>query len=359
MAGSPAPALSARTSPPPGRAALSSLIALSRCARVLVASSLFALVSFSSGAACGDELATTLRKRVEEVLEGERPLSEVRLEVVGGRPNRQSLVVYGSGVGVWNQERQFDLAPALHKELLRRTVLAGLYEMSERPKPERNVERSPNAPVIVRAVSVRVGELERTVAQNDRVGTFQALETLVAELFLLCEKPASGGTGAATLTEGLRKIADGKLAPETLQLVLNIPPVAASATQKAANGVVVVLDGGVVTRTEQAPGSAGVAVTVPASADRLRSLVNVLARSGIETFPGNLYRERYVDLNARVLSRARVVQARKFAGMDPAKHRAQQEALENVIQSILALGGEAPAGTAGAIRAEGPAGGNR
>jgi len=324
-----------------------------------VASSLLALVFLPSGAARGDELATTLKKRVEEVLSGQRPLSEVRLEVVGGRPNRQSLVVYGSGVAIWNQEKQFVLPPAEHKELLRRTVGAGLFEMPERPRPARNVEPSPNAPVIVRAVSVRVGELERTVAQNDRVGTFQGLETLVAELFLLCEKPASRGAGAATLTEGLRKIADGKLALETLQLVLNIPPVAASAAQKAASGVLVVLDGGVVTRTEQPPGKAGVAVTVPVTAERLRSLVNVLAGSGLETFPVNLYRERYVDLNARVLSRARVVQARKFAGMDPAKHRAQQEALENVIQSILALGGEAPAGTAGAIRAGGPAGGSR
>lgn len=359
MPGSPASAHSARTSPRAGRAALPSSVALYRCAGVLVASLLLGLVSFPSGAARGDELATTLRKRVEEVLAGRRPLSEVRLEVVGGRPNRQSLVVYGSGVGIWNQEKQFVLAPAEHKELLRRTVGAGLFEMPERPKPERNVEPSPNAPVILRAVAVRVGELERTVAQNDRVGTLPALETLVAELFRLCERRAAGGTGAATLTEGLRKVADGKLALETLQLVLNIPPVAASAAQKSANGVLVVLDGGVVTRTEQAPGSAGVATTVPVTAERLRPLVKLLAGSGIETFPVNLYRERYVDLNTRVLGRARVVQARKFAGMDPAKHRAQQAALENVIQSILALGAEAPADSAGASRAGEPAGGSR
>ena len=359
MPDSPASVLRAKTSPPAGRAPLASSGGRFRFGRVLVASFLLALVSLANGAVRGDELATALKKKVEEVLAGQRPLSEVRLEVVGGRPNRRGLVVYGSGVGIWNQERQFVLAPEEHRELLRRTVAAGLFEMPERPRPERNVEPSPNAPVIVRAVAVRVGELERTVAQNDRVGTLPALEALVAELFRLCEKRASEGTGAATLTEGLRKIAQGKLAPETLQLVLNIPPVAASTARRAANGVLVVLDGGVVTRTEQAPGKAGVAANVPVTAERLRALVTVLAESGLERLPVNLYRARYVDLNARVLGHARSVQAREFVGMDPAKHRAQQEALEKVIQSILALGAEAPADSAGASRAGEPAGGGR
>jgi hypothetical protein len=345
------------SSPPAGSAPLSTASGRFRSRRSLVVAVVLALVSSANGAARADVLATTLEKRVEEVLAGQRPLSEVKLEVVGGRPNRGSLVVYGSGVGVWNQEKQFVLAPEEHKELLRRLLAAGLFEMPERPRPERKAGPSPNAPVIVRAVAVRVGELERVVAQNDRVGTLPALEALVSELFALCEKPASRGTGASSLTDGLRKIAEGKLAPETLQLVLNIPPVAARAAEKARDGILVVLDGGVVTWTEQAPGSAGVAVPVPVTGERLRSLVSVLAGSGLEGFPVNLYRTRYVDLNVRVLGRARAVQARAFVGMDPAKHSAQQAALEKVIRSILALGPEGPGETAGVSRAASPAGG--
>lgn len=347
----PAPATDVVTNRPNGCSLLSSPLGRLRSGRALIATVLLALVCIVEGAARGDELATNIKKRVEEVLAGQRPLSEVRLEIVGGRPNRQGLVVYGSGVGIWNQEKQFVLAPEEHKELLRRIVAAGLFEMPERPRPERSAEPSPNAPVIVRAVAVRVGELERIVAQNDRVWTSPALEALVAELFDLCEKYASEGTGAATLIDGLRKIAQGKLALETLQVVLSIPPVAAGAVGGAESGVLVVLDGGVLTRTEQTPGSAGVAVTVPVTGERLRSLVTELAESGLEKLPVNLYRQRYVDLNVRVLGRARSVQARKFVGMDPAKQPAQRAALEKVIQSILALGPECPGEPAGASRA--------
>jgi len=299
-----------------------------------------------SGAARGDELGTSLRKRVEEVLAGQRPLSEVRLEVVGGRPDRRGLVVYGSGVGVWNQESQFVLSEGEHKELLRRTLAAGLYEMPERPRPEKEPRPAPDAPVIIRAVSVKVGDLERIVAQNDRVWTLPALEALVSELFKLCEKPASRGTGASSLTDGLGKIVRGKLAPETLQLVLNIPPVAAGAKGPAEKGVLVVLDGGALTWTEQDAGRAGTAVPVPAGVERLRELARTLEEAGIEGFPVNLYRTRYVDLNARVLGRAKTVQARAFAGMDPTRHSVQQAALEKVIRAILALGPGAAAAPA-------------
>lgn len=322
--------------------ALSSLAALQR--RCLFGASLALaalLLPLASGTARGDELQPNLRKRVEEVLAGQRPLSEVRLEVVGGRPDRRGVVVYGSGVGIWNQEKQFLLSPEEHKELLKRTLAAGLYEMPERPRPgkePRPAPDAPSAPVIIRAVSVKVGELERTVAQNDRVRTLPALEALVGELFGLCEKPASRGTGASSLTDGLAKIARGKLAIETLQLVLSIPPVAAGAKGPAEKGVLVVLDGGTLTWTEQDAGRAGTAVPLPADVERLRDLAGTLAEAGIESFPVNLYRARYLDLNARALGHAKTIQARAFAGMDPAKHSAHQAALEKVIRAILALG---------------------
>lgn len=345
-----------------GAVALSPAAALRRWSllgRSLALATALLPLGVASVAARGDELGTSLRKRVEEVLAGRRPLSEVRLEVVGGRPDRGSLVVYGSGVGVWNQEKQFLLSDGEHKELLKRTLAAGLYEMPERPRPEKEPRPAPDAPVVIRAVSVKVGDLERTVAQNDRVWTLPALEALVSELFGLCEKPASRGTGASSLADGLGKIARGKLAPETLQLVLSIPPVAAGAKGPAEKGLLVVLDGGALTWTEQDAGRAGTAVPVPASVERLRELAGTLAEAGIETFPVNLYRTRYLDLNARVLGRAKTIQARAFAGMDPAKHAAQQAALEKVVRSILALGPGAAAAPATPQGGGKPAGGAR
>jgi hypothetical protein len=311
-------------------------------ARGLIVPLFLVLSALANGPALGDELATRLKQQVNEVLAGQRPLAEVTLDLVGGRPDRRSLTIYGSGVGIWNREKQFTLTPDEHKELLKRLVSSGLFEMPERPKPARNVEMNP--PVVIRAVGVRVGDLERVVSQNDRVWTLPELETLVADLFKLCEKAASTGTGASTLEDGLEKVAKGKLAPETLLVVLNIPPVAASATAPAANGVLAVLDGGALKWTEQAPGKAAVAVPAPISAERLRSLAALLAESDFEKLPPNLYRERYVDLRTNVLSRVHSIQARKFAGLDHSKSSAQQKVLEKIIEAILALGPQGQGG---------------
>jgi hypothetical protein len=74
------------------------------------------------------------------------------------------------------------------------------------------------------------------------------------------------------------------------------------------------------------------------SAERIKALASLLAKSGIEKLPGNLYRARYVDLTSTVLGRVKSIQARNFVGLEPAKHPVQQEALEKIIEAILALG---------------------
>jgi hypothetical protein len=311
---------------------------LASCRRSLIVPILLVLLSLGNGPALGDELAMRLKQQVNEVLDGQRPLAEVTLDVIGGRPGRSSLIVYGSGVGIWNREKQFSLTPDEHKELLKRLVASGLFEMPERPRPAKETEPSPDAPAILRAVGVKIGELERIVAQSNRVWPLPALDALVADLFKLCEKPASKGTGASTLTDGLEKISRGKLAPETLLVVLNLPPVAAGESSQAANGFVVAVEGGALTWSEQVPGRAAVTARSLVSAERIRSLAALLAGSGIEKLPGNLYRARYVDLNSTVLGRAKSIQAREFAGLKPGKLRAQQEALEKIIEAVLALG---------------------
>ena len=304
----------------------------------LVVASLLVMLSLVPGPALGDELATRLKQQVNEVLAGQRPPAEVTLEAIDGRPGRGHLTVYGSGVGVWNREKQFALTPDEHKGLLKRLVTSGLFEMPERPRPAKETEPSPDAPAILRAVGVKIGDLERVVAQTNRVWPLPALDALVADLFKLCEKPASKGTRASTLTDGLEKIAGGKLAPETLLVVLNLPPVAAGESSRAANGFVVSLEGSALTWSEQVPGEPAVTLKSRLSPERIKALAALLAQSGVEKLPGNLYRARYVDLTSTVLGRSKSIQARSFAGLKPGKHPAQQEALERIIEAVLALG---------------------
>jgi len=291
-----------------------------------------------------DELGDALKGRVQEVLDGKRSLAEVRIEVVAGRPNRRGLTIYGSGVGTWNQEKQFVLSPDTHRELLKKLLASGLFDMPEKPKPPRQVEMNP--PVVVRSVGVRVGELERTVSQNTRVWPLAALEQLVADLFELCRPAVERGTSAVTLTDGLEKVAAGKLAPEAFSLVLNIPPAASGPN---ADGLLAEIEAGVLTWRVQPPGKAPPVVRRALTSEQIRGIAARIAAADFERFPPNLHRERYVDLRTAVLNRVHSVQARRFARPTPADSTDRQKALDELVAAVRALepseaAGEEPKG---------------
>lgn len=293
----------------------------------------------AGGAAFGDELATKLKQRVDEVLAGSRPLADVRLDVVWAQANRSALTVYGSGVGTWNHEKQFQLKAAGFKEMLRLLGKFGYFDMPENPKTVPEPGKVPHGPRIMRAVAVRVGDLQRNVVQSDRVYTLPALDALAGEMFAACEKAAAKGIIAGSLRDGLAKVAKGTLAPEVLSIVMNLPPRAAREGVPEAPGVVVSLDGSVLTWTAQMPGqSPATPVRLAIAAKRLRALAELLGERGFAKLPGNLYRDRYVDVRVAVLDRAQAIQARAFAGLDPTTHAAEQKALEDVIDAVMTLG---------------------
>jgi len=132
----------------------------------------------SAGAAtAGDELASQLKQRVGEVLAGTRPMSEVRVEAVWNRPEKHDLVVLGSGAGVWNLNKQFRLSDRELRAMLQLLVSRGYFELPEHPKPTKAL---PQAPVVLRAIILRVGDLARTVAQNTRVLTLKSFDDMWA-----------------------------------------------------------------------------------------------------------------------------------------------------------------------------------
>lgn len=289
-------------------------------------------------ATAGDELASQLKQRVGEVLAGSRPMSEIRVEAVWNRPDKHDLIVLGSGAGVWNLNKQFRLTDREMRAMLQLLVSRGYFELPEHPKPTKASDHVPQAPVILRAIIVRVGDLERTVAQNTRVLVLQSFDDMVSDLFTLCEKPAASGTMAETLEDGLRKVASGKLAPEVLEIVLNEPPVASTSSRAAEEGLVVVLKESVLTSTTQFPGAALLRQDRhPLPAEQVRALAAVALEGGVASLPINLFRPRYVDLQVAVLNQRKNLQARAFAGMDPGKHVAEQQSIERFVDAILAL----------------------
>lgn len=290
------------------------------------------------GVALGDELAAKLKVRVDEVLAGKRPLAEVRLDVALAQADRRVLTVFGSGVGVWNRAKQFQIKAAELKEMLGRLDKYRYFDMPENPKSVPEPSKAPHGPRIMRSVGIRVGDLQRNVLQTDRVYALPALEALAGEMFTLCEKAAAKGMIAGSLRDGLLKVARGTLAGEVLSIAVNLPPLAPREGRPGAPGVVILLEGRELTWTAQAPGQPpAVPVRIDIAPKRIRALAELFAERGFAKLPGNLYRDRYIDVRIAVLDRAQSVQARAFAGMDPATHAAEQKALGEVIDAILAL----------------------
>lgn len=287
-------------------------------------------VGLVAGVAIGaDDAAMQLKGRLDEVLAGKRPLAEVRIDAVWSGQGHTSLTVFGNGVGIVNRERQFQVAPAEQRTLLKLFTRHGFFEMPEKPKPPA-AARPVNGPAIMRAVSLTIGDLSKSVLQTDKVNTLPALETLVEALFAGCDKAARKGRTAASLAEGLDLVARGKLAPEVLSMVVSQPAQASDAD--AQEGFVITIDGAVMTHTPQ---RVGTLTAVPrrrlVTPEEVREVASVLRDGGWAKLPNNVFRPRYVDVSVTILRHSRVVQARRFAGMDAAAQSPERALIEKTI----------------------------
>lgn len=297
------------------------------------------LVLLAGWASAAGEPVSALRRRAEEVLAGTRPMSEVRIEAVWAQPGRHGLVIWGSGAAVWNNQTQFRLQEKELRSVLEVLLTRGFFEMPDKPKPhaEKPSERQPQAPQVLRAIEVRIGDLSKLVSQNNRVLTLKPLEGLVGELFALCEGPAAAGIAAKDLDDGLARIASGAMAVETLEVVVTEPPVPPKDAGPAMDGLIVRLKEGEMARTVQPTAGELRTVQWRLSADEIGQIAALLRELGVSRMQGNLFRSRYVDVQVVVLNQRKNVQARPFAGMDPVKQAAEQAALERIVRRFLEM----------------------
>jgi hypothetical protein len=143
------------------------------------------------------------------------------------------------------------------------------------------------------------------------------------------------GEGAATLSEGLAKIADGRLAPETLTLQLHRPN---EGPNDPAVGWLLRLEAGTATvETHTRAAGYGEPRTLPLSPGDIAELARLLADASLETLPGNLYAPRYTDLTVEVLARQKVIQARRFADIGPETYGESQRRFDRVVDALERL----------------------
>jgi hypothetical protein len=279
-----------------------------------------------------------LQRALDRALE-RRQWSDLRLDAeCRTDAGFRSATIFGSGVGIWNRERQLVLPRARVLALLREIQAAGFTRL-----PESNREESTGKAMALELlcrVRLDLDGASRHVHQLSKGRPFPELQRLAGRILEAAEESGRSGPGASSLTDGLDKIARGELAPELLVLsVLRQGEGSASA-----QGWELVLEGGkaILQRHPAAEDEEPRAVRL--APGEVAELAGRLAAARLDELPANLWASDYTDLEVRVLDRRRSLQARQFAGMTPATHGEAQQRFDRLWEALDALNRRLSAG---------------
>jgi hypothetical protein len=259
---------------------------------------------------------------------GADDLRQPGLRIVAERHFQSSsgtLVVYGDGTGIWNHRLQFRMSPSGLDAALHALEAARFREMPD--------TFGSGKKWLIRRVSVRSGGFAKDVLQIRDGEQSKELRDLTDRLFEIASPLAQTGVTAADLPDGLRKLASGELAPQSLRLIAHVKPRAG----QAGTGFLVKIEDGRGTRQEYRGGAYSEARDLALTAGTIRELAGVLAEGGPSTLPANLHAEVYTELAVRVLDQRKAVLARPLSGTAPPGERPDRERFERLVARLEPL----------------------
>jgi hypothetical protein len=259
-------------------------------------------------------------------------------------------------VALWNNTVQLHVDAATIRQMLASFDAANFETIPE---------RSPKGKFLRRRASIRAGNFEREAWEtweyelerhnereiirrsNERKGIVDEqldkeppltilVDSIIGTVMPLLE---DGGITAASLDDGLKKIASGELAPETLSLTMLVRP--EPGRDDGSGGFLFKIDGARASWSEFQGEQRGFAEarTMKLSASRVRELAAKLASFDPASLPVNLYSPKYEEVSISVLNRRNSIVARQFTGLTPAKHGEAQMRFD-AMQSALASAAE-------------------
>jgi hypothetical protein len=250
----------------------------------------------------------------------------------------RSAVLLGSGIGIWNHERQITVPRERLLDLLGELSQAGFGAMPETHggKDDPGTDRPGAwAMEMICRVRLRLDGVEKQSFQLSKGRQDAALRELAGKILSVAEELGSSGVAAASLEDGLAKLASGELAPETLTLQLQRQPENPNAPE-----------GGWILRIEE--GRAQISFNTPADGwteprrvplarEEVSALARTLAAAGLDDLPVNLYSSFYEDFEVRVLNQRKTLQARRFANVTPDTHGEKQKRFDQLIAKLEEL----------------------
>ncbi len=242
----------------------------------------------------------------------------------------QAVKLFGTGVGIWNDERQFAVPRERLLGVLEALRRAGFGSMRE-SHGGRDDAGKMGLELICR-VRVVLDGVEKQSYQLAKGRQSAELRELAEQILAVGEDLGPSGVAAASLEEGLDKVARGELAPEALTLQLQRQ---AEDPRSPEGGWILRIEDGKAQLTFSSPETGWTDPRrVRLSRDDLAGLARAVLEARPEDLPGNLYSSWYQDLEIRVLNHKRSLQARRFAGVTPETHGEKQERFDRLVAAL-------------------------
>ncbi len=246
----------------------------------------------------------------------------------------QRVDIYGRGVGIWNRRTQFSLDAGQVGE-----VVDLLLEAEFASLPERLAPQAPDGgrkPVrLIRAITVHVGGEEKTVVQDNKTAISKPLKQLTDRLVALCREPASKGIGAANLEDGLRKLADGTLAREALQVSANAPQIRSLDTQPGKGWLLSIRHGILKFQSHDLASGYRTLLERPLTDNEASQLARALLEANTAEMPRNINTSGHTQLTVAVLQHDIRCVARSFATSEDAEAERAAERFDKVREDLL------------------------
>lgn len=283
---------------------------------------------------------------LQAVLEGATPLDVLHLfvECFDG-PEFSSVEVFGRGVGIWDDRRQFSLDHGAVLSLVQAMDEADLADLAETyggdigHEMPRRPDSSGNAVELICRLEVEIGSVEKRVVQLAKGERSEEFLALATKLLGICREAARDGIEPENLAQGLREVAAGHLIPEALGLTVHRKPAASVGDETSEEeGFLLRLRGRTAASRSYGPESGyGAEHRFELPAEEFRQLADDLEKLAGPGFPQNLWAAIYTDLSLEVLGHRVSVQAREFADLDPDTYGERQRAFEQLVGRLAKL----------------------